>query len=523
MGWVSLPGVASVALLLTLTARGVAAQTCVGDCTGNGNVSIDDLIRGVNIALGKQPLSSCTALDRNNNGEVSVAELVQAVGAALDGCPQASTPTPITPDTPTPSPQPSPSLTRSPGPLPFCELPGSLQTTAAGIAVVPGGPATAPDLSFIHLPIGFCVHHFATVGNTRQLRFSPSGDLFVASPTRFTTSDGGNATFGRLPGRAAIVVLPDDDHDGTADVVQTYLGDKSETVGMLFHDGYLYYQDGTTIMRIPHALGDRIANGASEEVADITAYASPLHWPKALDADDNGTIYVTNGADEETPVPCNLTTQPFKGGILKLDGAPGGTIVARGFRNPISLRCVRGRNLCFAIELTRDNSTPNGGREKLLPIRQGDHWGFPCCATRDRPYDDLPGPDCSNVAAEIDSFFVGNTPFDLDYEVGRWPDPWGDRAYVALHGGYGSWAGARMVGIGLDAMTGQVLPGSDLPGLPSGAMVDFASGWVDNPSPPVGFGRPTVVAFAPDGRLFLGNDTTGDIIWFAPLDLAPPP
>jgi hypothetical protein len=226
------------------------------------------------------------------------------------------------PDTPTPSPQPSPSLTRSPGPLPFCELPGSLQTTAAGIAVVPGGPATAPDLSFIHLPIGFCVHHFAKVGNTRQLRFSPSGDLFAASPTRFTTSDGGNANFGRLPGRAAIVVLPDDDHDGTADVVQTYLGDKSETVGMLFHDGYLYYQDGTKIMRIPHVLGDRIANGASEEIADITAYASPLHWPKALDADDNGTIYVTNGADEETPVPCNLTTQPFKGGILKLDGAP---------------------------------------------------------------------------------------------------------------------------------------------------------------------------------------------------------
>jgi nucleoside-diphosphate-sugar epimerase len=88
MGWVSLPGVACAALLLTLTARGVAAQTCVGDCTGDGNVSIDDLIRGVNIALGKQPLSSCTAFDSHNDGNVSVAELVQAVGAALDGCPQ---------------------------------------------------------------------------------------------------------------------------------------------------------------------------------------------------------------------------------------------------------------------------------------------------------------------------------------------------------------------------------------------------------------------------------------------------
>ena len=27
------------------------------------------------------------------------------------------------------------------------------------------------------------------------------------------------------------------------------------------------------------------------------------------------------------------------------------------------------------------------------------------------------------------------------------------------------------------------------------------------------------LAFASDGRLFLGNDNTGDIIWIAPLDL----
>jgi len=27
------------------------------------------------------------------------------------------------------------------------------------------------------------------------------------------------------------------------------------------------------------------------------------------------------------------------------------------------------------------------------------------------------------------------------------------------------------------------------------------------------------VAFAPDGRLFLGNDTSGDIIWIAPMSL----
>src|SRR6185295_1225739 len=114
-------------------------------------------------------------------------------------------------------------------------------------------------------------------------------DLFAASPTRFTTSDGGNTSLGRPAGQAAIVVLPDDDHDGRADSVQTYLGDKPETVGLLFTGGYLYYQDGTRIMRVAHAAGDRSPPEASEEVADLTTYVSLVHWPKALDIDDEGT------------------------------------------------------------------------------------------------------------------------------------------------------------------------------------------------------------------------------------------
>ena len=183
---------------------------------------------------------------------------------------------------------------------------------------------------------------------------------------------------------------------------------------------------------------------------------------------------------------------------------------------------MHGRNVCFAVELTRDYSTPMGGREKLFPVRDGDDWGHPCCATKNKPYSDLgQNADCSGVASEIDSFFVGNTPFDLDYELGRWPDPWGNRAYVAVHGAYSTWEGARIIGIELDAMTGQVLPGSDLPGMKAGAMRDFATGWELNGSQDRSHGRPTVVTFAPDGRLFMGNDTNGDIIWMAPFGLAP--
>ena len=528
---------AGLAMALAL-APGVApaAVACPGDCAGDGSVSIENLVMGVNIALGSQPISACRAMDSSGEGSVTVDDLIRAVTAALNGCPPAATPTetapapsetPLpptdTPAAPTDTPAPpsetpvGPTFTATPVPTggaAFCDLPGSVQHTAPGISVVPGGASNAPDLSFMQLPVGFCAHFFARVGNVRQLRFAPGGDLFVASPTKFTTSNGPN-------GRNAILILPDDDGDGTAEAPIDFMTGMNATVGMLFANDSFYYQNEQRILRMPFAPGDRAPSGESEEVANIATFIPPLHWPKTLDIKDDGTIYVTNGGEETDPCPLPAN-QPYRGAILKIGDDPGGTLVAKGFRNPVSLHCVRGFNLCFAIELTLDYSTPQGGREKLLPVRDGDDWGFPCCATKDRPYDNRPGPDCSGVAQEIDSFFVGHTPFDLDFELGKWPDPWGRRAYVPLHGKYGSWEGARVVGIELDRMTGMVLPGSDLMGTSTGAMEDFATGWSGQP-PLRQYGRPTVVAFAPDGRLFLGNDTSGDIIWIAPMGLAPTP
>jgi len=74
------------------------------------------------------------------------------------------------------------------GPLPvgkFCEMPGSIQFQPTGTVVVPGG--SGPDLGFLHLPVGFCAHHFANVGNARQLRFAP---ISSSRPTSSRSSSG---------------------------------------------------------------------------------------------------------------------------------------------------------------------------------------------------------------------------------------------------------------------------------------------------------------------------------------------
>ncbi len=70
-----------------------ASAACPGDCDNSGDVTINELIRGVNIALTNQPLSVCPAFDVNNDGQVTVNELILAVNAALTGCPPEATPT----------------------------------------------------------------------------------------------------------------------------------------------------------------------------------------------------------------------------------------------------------------------------------------------------------------------------------------------------------------------------------------------------------------------------------------------
>ena len=62
------------------------APMCVGDCDGGGEVSIDELLRGVDIAIGNAAIDECRAFDCNGTGMVDIACLIQGVRSALEGC-----------------------------------------------------------------------------------------------------------------------------------------------------------------------------------------------------------------------------------------------------------------------------------------------------------------------------------------------------------------------------------------------------------------------------------------------------
>jgi len=64
----------------------VASGQCVGDCGNDNEVTVEEIIAGVNIALRLAALGTCAVFDANRDGGVTVEELILAVANALLGC-----------------------------------------------------------------------------------------------------------------------------------------------------------------------------------------------------------------------------------------------------------------------------------------------------------------------------------------------------------------------------------------------------------------------------------------------------
>ncbi|MFN8643322.1 MAG: PQQ-binding-like beta-propeller repeat protein [Candidatus Binatia bacterium] len=76
----------AASLLLLAAALPPAADACVGDCNTDARVTIDELVRAVDVALGGAAIATCDAVDNNRDGTVTINELVRAVTKAQVGC-----------------------------------------------------------------------------------------------------------------------------------------------------------------------------------------------------------------------------------------------------------------------------------------------------------------------------------------------------------------------------------------------------------------------------------------------------
>ncbi|MBI3785976.1 MAG: cytochrome P460 family protein [Deltaproteobacteria bacterium] len=140
------------------------AVSCIGDCNGDREVTVDELLLGVNIALETASSAACPSFDANNDGSVTVDELLSAVGNALNGCPA----------TPVPSSSPTPSTTPV-APTPSSTLrPTSSPTSSSTSTALP--PTATPTPTTAVTPI-FAASYRSTYTLVRDCRFSSEHGL----------------------------------------------------------------------------------------------------------------------------------------------------------------------------------------------------------------------------------------------------------------------------------------------------------------------------------------------------------
>ncbi len=100
-----------VGLWLVSTAASGAAQPCTGDCNDDRDVTVDELITCVNIALGTQPLTRCLPCNAGSDAAVDIVDLVAAVNRSLNQCPPLNTATATATSTTTPTSTAPPTIT----------------------------------------------------------------------------------------------------------------------------------------------------------------------------------------------------------------------------------------------------------------------------------------------------------------------------------------------------------------------------------------------------------------------------
>lgn len=80
---------AALILSCLLLSSGMATATtpaCGGSCNDDDEVTVDEILSMVNIALGSGAIDSCSSGDIDASGDITVDEILQAVTNALEGC-----------------------------------------------------------------------------------------------------------------------------------------------------------------------------------------------------------------------------------------------------------------------------------------------------------------------------------------------------------------------------------------------------------------------------------------------------
>ena len=339
----------------------------------------------------------------------------------------------------------------------------------------------------LDVPPGFEAHLFAEgLTHARWLAIAPNSDVLVSE-----TYEG------------RIVLLRDEDGDGTADLHQVFASGYQRPHGLAFQNGYLYVADLMAVWRVPYEAGALSARGREPVTPRNALGAANGHWTRNLVFSADGEYFFVaigsrSNLDEE-PEP-RATVQRFRA-----DGSDQVTF-AGGLRNPVGIAFYPGTDDLYVVVNERDGYGDEMVPDYFTRIEQGDFFGWPYAYLGPHPDPEF-GEARPDLVAETRSpdvlFRAHSAPTGLAfYDGDQFPEPYRRGAFVSHRG---SWNSASPAGY-------QVVFVPFEEGRPAGTYEVFASGFrTGGEDRAEVWGRPVGLAVMPDGSLLIADDTGGTI------------
>ena len=382
------------------------------------------------------------------------------------------------------------------------------------------------------LPPGFCAAVVADkLGTPRHMTVSPRGDLYTLQR---------DVRDSKAPG--AVIALRDGDGDGRFERQERF-GAKLEGTSIRWRDPYLYVGADTRIVR--YRMGSALVPEGEPETIVEGFNPDRQHSSKPFAFGPNGELFVHVGApsnscqnpDRKPTVPgqkpCPILD--MHAGIWKYEAnTPNQKHAAAnrystGMRHTVSLEWNADSRGLYGVQHGRDQldtmwpkmftaqQNADLPAEELQRVVEGANWGWPYCyfdpvqnkrvTMPEYGGDGKAVGDCAKYDTPLAAFPAHNAPLDLLFYTGtQFPAEYRNGAFITFHG---SWNRAPLP---MDGYNIRFVPFKD--DNPAGPHRVFASGFAGKPhimAPTEAAHRPTGLAQAPDGSIYVSEDMKGRI------------
>ncbi|HSW97595.1 MAG TPA: PQQ-dependent sugar dehydrogenase [Candidatus Saccharimonadales bacterium] len=340
-----------------------------------------------------------------------------------------------------------------------------------------------PSLPF-RLSSEFTIHIFAdTVGNPRDMVFSPGGTLLVSNPAT-------NQVF----------ALPDSNNDGVSDQRKIIINGENHVHGLAFYNNKLYIADVDKVVRYNW---DETTLTATKDKVLFLLPENNDHNNRVITFNASGQMFVSVGST------CNVCSEtPEQGGSVYVSDAEGNTpyIFASGLRNAGFTTINPATGELWGTEMGRDYLGDTIPSDEINIIRNGKNYGWPLCygnKIHDTSFDKhqyIQDP-CTDTVAPIYEIPAHSAPLGLAFiNSPQFPSNWQGDLLVAYHG---DWNRSTPIGYTIVHLkvTGNSVTSSE----------DFLTGFLTGDTKESSAGRPVDVLFDTQGNLYVSDDKAGNI------------